>query len=465
MTAGSQTRRSRLARARYGILALTVLSCDPQEGGVEAIFVLTTPHEVYEANLEKAGLHETALGRDWIDVAERSLADPAVVRTPYREVRYLDPTRAVAVAYRVRMERGQRLSTQVEAVGQSEEVRLFLDLFYETESTGSLDLVRSADTTSWEIDYVARRPGFYLMRIQPELLRGGRFTVTVSLHASLDFPVAEHDLGSVRSGFGARRDGGQREHHGVDIFASRGTAVLASVAGRARPSTNGLGGKVVWLRDSANGRTLYYAHLDQWAFDASRLVEAGDTIGFVGNTGNARTTPPHLHFGVYMRGVGAVNPHPQLYEPTDQPQDFRGQLGWVGQNARTGPLSTTVRDEPSRHGRAVAVIPRHTSLELLAGSGNWYRVRLPDHREGYVLGSATVSSDQPTEIMTAAEDMRILDAPASIAASRDTVVIGQTLPILGIYGEYALVENGNGVRGWVRYSSLEPATEVTSTNN
>jgi hypothetical protein len=82
-----------------------------------------------------------------------------------------------------------------------------------------------------------------------------------------------------------------------------------------------------------------------------------------------------------------------------------------------------------------------------------------------VLGSATVSSDQPTEIMTAAEDMRILDAPASIAGSRDTVVTGQTLPILGIYGEYALVENGNGVRGWVRYSSLEPATEVTSTNN
>ena len=81
-----------------------------------------------------------------------------------------------------------------------------------------------------------------------------------------------------------------------------------------------------------------------------------------------------------------------------------------------------------------------------------------------MIGSATESSDQPTEIMIVAEGARILDAPASIAGSRDTVVTGQTLPVLGIYGEYALVENGNGVQGWIRYSSLEPTVEAASTN-
>jgi peptidoglycan LD-endopeptidase LytH len=61
------------------------------------------------------------------------------------------------------------------------------------------------------------------------------------------------------------------------------------------------------------GRVYYYAHLDRYADDLSAGDEvlAGDTLGFVGNTGNARTTPPHLHFGVYT-ATGAVNPLPLL---------------------------------------------------------------------------------------------------------------------------------------------------------
>ncbi len=60
----------------------------------------------------------------------------------------------------------------------------------------------------------------------------------------------------------------------------------------------GLGGKQVWLRDTKRGQSLYYAHLDSIA-KTSGSVKTGDTLGFVGNTGNARTTPPHLHFGIY----------------------------------------------------------------------------------------------------------------------------------------------------------------------
>ena len=236
-----------------------------EERGVRAVFVLTTPREVYEESLHQAGLHETALGRDWVSVAEQSLVRPASVSTPYREVRYLDPNEAVAVSYRVHLERGQRLAARVEPTEPPNDLRLFIDLFYEGNPSGRPDLVRSADSLEWEVEYVARRPGNYIVRIQLELLRGGRFTFTVSAHASLDFPVAGHTLGSVRSGFGASRDGGRREHDGVDIFARRGTPVLATIAGRARPSTNRLGGTVVWLRDSENGRSLYYAHLERWA--------------------------------------------------------------------------------------------------------------------------------------------------------------------------------------------------------
>jgi len=77
--------------------------------------------------------------------------------------------------------------------------------------------------------------------------------------------------------------------------------------------TNNLGGQVVWV----TGPDLthhYYAHLENYAenITAGDWIEAGEVIGYVGNTGNARGTPPHLHYGIYINGQGAINPYPYL---------------------------------------------------------------------------------------------------------------------------------------------------------
>lgn len=63
------------------------------------------------------------------------------------------------------------------------------------------------------------------------------------------------------------------------------------------------------------GERHYYAHLDDWApgLRAWREVRPGDLLGFVGTTGNARGTPPHLHYGIYA-GDGAINPYPRLHD-------------------------------------------------------------------------------------------------------------------------------------------------------
>jgi murein DD-endopeptidase MepM/ murein hydrolase activator NlpD len=75
--------------------------------------------------------------------------------------------------------------------------------------------------------------------------------------------------------------------------------------------TNRLGGNVVWVLRPSRGEAHYYAHLDTQRVRAGTRVKAGDVIGTVGNTGNARSTAPHLHFGIYAGG-GAVDPLPYV---------------------------------------------------------------------------------------------------------------------------------------------------------
>jgi murein DD-endopeptidase MepM/ murein hydrolase activator NlpD len=108
-----------------------------------------------------------------------------------------------------------------------------------------------------------------------------------------------------------RGDG--RKHEGQDIFAQRGTPILSATGGYIyNIGENNLGGQTVSVI-SKGGRVYYYAHLDSYA----RGIKIGDRVstrtvlGYVGTTGNAQGTPPHLHFGVYTFS-GAINPLPML---------------------------------------------------------------------------------------------------------------------------------------------------------
>lgn len=129
--------------------------------------------------------------------------------------------------------------------------------------------------------------------------------------ASMVFPVTGKKS-KIGSFWGAVRDGGRRKHEGIDIFAPKKTPVVAVTDGIVTSVGNGgRGGKTVWLRSLDNGFTYYYAHLDQQFVHFGQIVKKGQAIGSVGNTGNARLTPPHLHFGIYT-AKGAVNPLPYV---------------------------------------------------------------------------------------------------------------------------------------------------------
>ena len=108
--------------------------------------------------------------------------------------------------------------------------------------------------------------------------------------------------------WGAPRSGGRR-HQGVDMIGQRGTPVLAVFDGVAEPKTNVLGGTTIWFT-GADGNSYYYAHLDGYA--QLGAVKAGTPIGFIGQTGNAQFSIPHLHFEIHPGGGPAVNPYPTV---------------------------------------------------------------------------------------------------------------------------------------------------------
>jgi hypothetical protein len=141
------------------------------------------------------------------------------------------------------------------------------------------------------------------------LFRGGEYSLSITVGPSLQFPVSGNKA-KAGSFWGASRDGGKRNHEGVDIFAPKSTPVVAAADGFVTGvREGGIGGKVVWVRVKDRNITLYYAHLDKQLVDEGQEVKKGQTLGLVGNTGNAQYTPAHLHFGIYT-ARGPVDPFP-----------------------------------------------------------------------------------------------------------------------------------------------------------
>ena len=142
------------------------------------------------------------------------------------------------------------------------------------------------------------------------------FVTTLSTEpppAQLALPVERTRARRVADSWHAPRPGGRR-HEGIDIFAPKGTPVLSTTRGIVvRVGTNRLGGQVVGVLGPGL-EWHYYAHLDRFgSFREGDIVRPGDVIGYVGNTGNARGTPSHLHYGIYKGG--ATNPYVRLTAP------------------------------------------------------------------------------------------------------------------------------------------------------
>jgi hypothetical protein len=186
----------------------------------------------------------------------------------------------------------------------------------------------------------------------------------------ITFPV--QGGASFLSPFGAPRDGGARVHMGVDLGAPEGTPVVAAVNGKVimvdtvdtyRPGgSEDRQGKAIGILGD-DGRYYFYAHLSAVNVANGQRVAAGQPIGAVGHTGNARNTVPHLHFEIRQggRGGAAIDPKPVLYG---------GQAAAPARPAQQQPQAVTVQN-PSQDvvPEAIRQTPEYKALYAGRPSG------------------------------------------------------------------------------------------------
>jgi murein DD-endopeptidase MepM/ murein hydrolase activator NlpD len=196
------------------------------------------------------------------------------------------------------------------------------------------------------------------------------------------FPVAGgahygHDYGNFRGDTGF--------HQGSDLFVPEGTPLVAVQAGVLHNvGWNRLGGWRLWIED-INGNWFYYAHLSAFspiAVDGAH-VNAGDVVGFVGHTGDAITTPPHLHFEIHPGGKWSVPPYDYLQAwqghrnpfaaiPSEPPPVAAAQLGSTDISSASGLDTAAVlavaSGAPVDAGLVALGVPAPTAAELLAAT-------------------------------------------------------------------------------------------------
>ncbi|GAB3174162.1 M23 family metallopeptidase [Telluribacter humicola] len=405
----------------------------------------TTPREFYERDLRRQKLDRTPAGRAWLRQGESVLSDSLLVTVPYREKDYFGDSIS-AHSYCFTLPAGRRLIVSTSSSGNDSTLRLFADLFKISE-TGNTERVTYMAKDDSVITYGSGKDESLLLRLQTGLRDEATITVDLKTEPVLGFPVAGRGRSDIISFWGADRDAGRRSHEGIDIKAPRGTPVVAAADGFvSNVGTNNLGGKVVSVSVTGLSVSLYYAHLDSQLVSVGMRVKKGDTLGTVGNTGNAITTAPHLHFGIYGGWSGARNPLPYV---DDRPERLPklATTKWLGDTARLAQKATVFRTSDLKE--RLASLERHSVVWITGQTAKGYRVLLPDGTNGYI-GSTTL---QPIEGQITRRKLNtplpLVAQPVGGAGTVRSLTGSETVEVLGYYEKYQLVRTEDGATGWL----------------
>lgn len=357
------------------LIIVTFSGCKDEIRKVKDVVKRPSAREVYERNFK----NDDSLLLLWKKSFEISKRDNIQITLPYSESGIFSEANFNVYSYNIQLKEGERLVVEVEK--QPDSAFVFIDLFQQkSDSLGKFKSVKSSQDKKSYLTFEIDKSAVYKVIVQPEMKRQFPFILKIYSQPMYFFPVSGGNNKSVQSFWADPRDSGSRSHEGVDIFAERGTPVVAVSDGRiTSTSDEGLGGKQVWLTDGLFGKRVYYAHLDSIAVDAGKRVKTGDTLGFVGNSGNAITTPPHLHFGIYRKRI-AVNPFPYIkMSDIQQVNDTCKIVKAIVSRNRTD-----LRKGPADVFEKLATLKKNDTVLVLGKNQKWFHIQSIDSLKGFV---------------------------------------------------------------------------------
>jgi len=405
-------------------------------------------HLAYSQSMVKLGIGDTQLYRNWREAHDRAMAKPVRIKAPFQETFYFDDVSTDAYAYRFSIDKGQKTTLSINQL-KGDTGLIYMDLFQVVADTiQPFRHIASSDTITNQLIFEHNETGDYILRVQPELLRSGVYNLKILVEPSLAFPVSggeEQDIGSI---FGVPRDAGKRVHEGIDIFAKRYTPIVSvsdceiTFAGDKEGS---LGGTVIWARDTLRDLTMYYAHLQEVSVEKGDYVQRGDTIGTNGNSGNAVTTYPHLHFGIYDRG--AVDPFPYVVETRKKPSPILADSSWLNKSIRIDNPNGNNRNLYSR--RLDQYMSHDEYANVIGVTSTYYKVRKATGELSYVFYDHIEGLNRPIQKVKLEKEIKLYTSPETDVAHSTVLTKGTSLRILAKSAEMSFCELDNGNQGWV----------------
>lgn len=443
------------------LLPLAVLAACNGFKSIKNVFRVQSPHEQYVESLKKAELMSASMTREWLLASDAVFNDSVFVTIPFTESGFFQASSPDARSYRFPVKDGQVLTVSG-AIRTQRDANIFMDLFVKDED--EWDHVAYGDST-FSITHEFSNDEDCVLRLQPELLANAWYSINISITPVLINPVFGASNKSIGSFYGASRDNGKRSHEGVDIFAPKGTPVVAPTDGYvSRVGTSTLGGKVVWMKDLKRQHSYYFAHLDSQMVQAGSHVRQGHVLGLVGNTGNAKRTPPHLHFGIYQSG--SKDPLYYIRKVEEAIESLPIDTGFHQKAFKTRQRLAVLRAGPSLTLGEKKSLEKDTYVTVIGQTSDWYRIRLPNDAEGFLLKKQLEPLDKGRSV--------ILDTTAVLltAVRRDAIPIAllekdTAVEILARFENYSFVVTGTGKSGWLRtaVSVVDPKMTAAGTGS
>ena len=364
------------------LFCLIFAACEQEKPVLSSLVTPLSARAQYERSLQISDPLIESAYTEWDSIGNLAFTQNVELSPPYRQTGFFLKGRAEVLAYEIPLKQGEQIDIQLSS--DSTDMQIFMDFFQKKK--GKWYPIFKNTKTRNSFHYIVPTSQTFLLRIQPEFHKTGNYELKILKNPIYTFPVAGKGNEDVWSVWGDPRGGGKRKHKGIDIFAKRGTPLLAIAKGVITDvSDHGLGGKQVWLRDEKNNNSLYYAHLKEQLVVKGQQVAVGDTIGTVGNTGNASTTPSHLHFGIYRPNKkGPIDPLPFVKTYRNRFLNNTATLKFDIINQGITYNNANFRNKPNAKNSFIKKIANGQPIELLGAAGRWYHVRTMDGEVGFI---------------------------------------------------------------------------------